>query len=220
MGTSPQGWVVLAQAGIEASWAVRAAAGGGEDVGDEVQRFTAVVLGGLKMATTLPGTDCRGRDAHRGGCGFGGDDPLKVLPSQVRRYRVAPIPVASQWTSGLLIPVAGGDGYPKDVACREHQAASVSPDRGKVAAVDPLADRRGRQAPCLRRLSCGELVRTDPVRPALTLVAPVPVIFRFHLPPPVGLQLLRLRPVVAGAVEEDLGCGGVGEQGRGGSGQV
>ena len=47
MGTSTQGWVVLAQTSVEALWPVRAAASGREHVGDAVKGCTAAVLGGL-----------------------------------------------------------------------------------------------------------------------------------------------------------------------------
>mgnify|MGYP003376996746 CR=1 FL=1 len=47
MGTSPQGWVVLAQTSVEALWPVRAAAGGREHVGDAGKGSRSGVLVGV-----------------------------------------------------------------------------------------------------------------------------------------------------------------------------
>ena len=212
MGASPRGWVVLAQASVEALWPVGAAAGCREHVCHAVQGCTAAVLGGMEVPASLPGTDGRGRDSYDGGCGLGGDDPLEVLTSYARRHWLAALLVASQWPSGLLVPVAGGDGCLKDIECREHGATSFCPEGVEVAAVDPLTDGRGGDGPCLRRLRGGELVGPYPVLPDATLVDPVPVILRIHLlPTPVDLPPHGLRPVVAGAVEEYLGRGRAGE---------
>ena len=105
----------------------------------------------------------------------------------------------------------------KDLPPEIREAALVP----EVAAVALLASVGCRACACVRSRLGGEAVGPVASRPYPPHVDPVRVVTRLLLlPAPVGVPPHGLRPVVVRAVEEDLGCGRLGQQGGPGRRQV